>query len=725
MIDQHESTDELVAPERYELGERPLYQFDVSRREFTQFLGAGLLISWTGRASFAQQPRGRRRRGRRRDPVTIAQRLHVGADGTITVMTGKVEVGQGSRTQLTQAAAEELHVAIDTIRLVMADTTLVPNDGGTSGSQTTPRTCPAVRRAAATAREVLIELAAQRWDVNSAKLIARDGCVVDTSANRSLTYGELAAEKHAPDAFKRIVGNDMKVTPVKNWKVLGTPVARVGREDLVTGAHRFPSDIVRPGMLYGKVLRPASFGATLETIDLEPARAMSGVVVVRDGNFVGCAAPRSDQVASAVEAISRTAKWNRPAHPSSTELFKHLKTHASNERVRTETKGSIKAGLAKADSKLRAEYRLPYIAHVPMETRAAVAEWKEGNVTVWTGTQQPSRVRSEVARAFGIEERRVRVIVPDTGGGFGGKHTGEVALEAARLARAAKRPVKVNWTREEEFTWAYFRPAGVMEMEAGLDEAGRIVAWDFTNYNSGRSAIAPPYKIPNIRTRFIRTDSPLREGSYRALAATANAFARESFMDELAAVRKRDPLAYRLEHLDNERLRAVLTAAAEGFRWKTRRADASPRRGVGLACGIEKASYVAACAEVAVDRKNGRIEVRNVCQAFECGAIQNPANLRAQVEGCIIMGLGGALWEQIDFQNGKLQNPRLSQYRVPRFADLPEIETILLDRPDLPSLGGGETPIIAVAPAIANAVFHAAGIRLRSLPLEPALRQHG
>jgi isoquinoline 1-oxidoreductase len=328
------------------------------------------------------------------------------------------------------------------------------------------------------------------------------------------------------------------------------------------------------------------------------------------------------------------------------------------------------------------------------------------------------RVRSDVAEAMRVSQDKVRVIVPDTGGGFGGKHTGEVAVEAARLAKAAARPVRVNWTREEEFTWAYFRPAGVIEIEAGLDPEGRLTAWDFTNYNSGSSAIESPYEIANQRTRFVRSDSPLREGSYRALAATANNFARESFMDELAAAAGTDPLDFRLRHLANDRLRAVLQRAAQRFDWKNRVRSVTPKRSVGLACGTEKGSYVASCVEVEVDQDKRRIKVLEVCEAFECGPILNPSNLRAQVEGCIVMGLGGALREKIEFENGKVLNPLFSRYAVPRFEDTPKIHTELLKRPDLPSVGAGETPIIAIAPAIANAVCLATGTRIRSMPLE-------
>jgi isoquinoline 1-oxidoreductase len=307
--------------------------------------------------------------------------------------------------------------------------------------------------------------------------------------------------------------------------------------------------------------------------------------------------------------------------------------------------------------------------------------------------------------------------VPDTGSGYGGKHSGEAAVEAARLAKSAGKPVKLVWTREEEFTWAYFRPGGVIDVTGGVQKDGTLVAWDFHNYNSGGSSIRTPYVVPNQRTAFHQPRSPLRQGSYRALAATANTFARESHMDDLAHAVRMDPLEFRLKNLQEARIRAVLEAAARQFGWG--KSKPVPEHGFGLAAGTEKGSYVATCAEVALDRANGQVQIVRLVTAFECGTILNPEHLKNQIEGSVIMGLGGALFEAIQFADGKILNPRFSRYRVPRFSDVPVLETVLLDRKDLPSAGAGETPIIAVAPAIGNAIFQATGVRLRSLPMIP------
>jgi isoquinoline 1-oxidoreductase len=312
----------------------------------------------------------------------------------------------------------------------------------------------------------------------------------------------------------------------------------------------------------------------------------------------------------------------------------------------------------------------------------------------------------------------VRVIVPDAGSGYGGKHTGECAVEAARLARASGKPVKLVWTREEEFNWAYFRPAGVIDVNTGVKNDGTVTAWEFHNYNSGGSGIQVKYDFPNQDIQFHNSKSPLRQGSYRGLAATANHFAREVHMDELAQLVGMDPVAFRLKNIKDARLKAVLEAAANAFGWGTNSGRKNTEgRGRGIACGFEKGSYVATAAEVSVDAKTGSVKIERVVESFECGAIVNRLHLHNQVEGAVVQSIGGALFEKIDFKNGQILNGKFAKYRLPRFSDMPAIEIVLLDRKDLPSAGAGETPIVGLAPAVGNAIFDATGKRLRSLPL--------
>jgi CO/xanthine dehydrogenase Mo-binding subunit len=712
-VTKSRSNGELLEIERYELRAAPAYRFDANRREFVGVLGAGLVIAVGARAASAQRGDRRGRRWDYESPEKLSERFHIGEDGVVTVMTSKVDVGQGARTQITQAAAEELQLPIEQVRLIMGDTELCPDDGGTAGSRTTPATVPRVRRSAALARELLIAMAAEKLAVDREDLKFEQGEFIATGDKR-LTLADLAKDDSLGKKLEASPQDDVSVRRVEEWKVLGTSAPKVQSEAVVTGAAKYPSDVTLPDMVYGKVLRAPVLGATLESVDLSPAEKMDGVVAVRDGEFIGCTAKTSWQAAKAVEAVAETAKWKTTPQPASDELFEHLKKTASDQ-PRSDQWGDGAAAVEKAAKEFEANYTIAYIQHAPMEPRSAVAEWKDGKLTVWCGTQQPSRVHGELQSAFRLSGDKVRVIVPDTGGGFGGKHSGEAEIEAARLAKAAGRPVSLRWTREEEFTWAYSRPAGLVEVRAGLDDDGRLVAWDFANYNSGESALGTPYEVPHGRTRFFGSHSPLRQGSYRALASTANTFARESAMDELAALVEADPLEFRLQHLEDGRLKDVLKAAAEKFGWRERRQNRKENRGVGLACGTEKGSFVAACAEV--EMRDGEPKVLTVCQAFECGAIQNPLNLRQQVEGSIIMGLGGALTEQMRFKDGKLLTTSFSNYRVPRMSDVPELDIVLVNRPDLNSVGAGETPIIAIAPAIANAMVHARFERVRSMPL--------
>lgn len=700
---------ELLSVQCQEPIETVGYDFGLSRREFVHVLGAGLLISVGTGPSLAQW--GRRRGSQ--PPQLVSARIHIAKDGTLTVLSGKVEAGQGVRGELTQAAAEELRVPVSQIQMILADTGLVPDDGITAGSRSTPSTVPAVRQGAAAARELLVQLASQRWSVDPSTVEVRDGRITHAATGRSLGYADLAQSEDLPKAFDQTVPPGIAVTPVDQWKVLGNSVPRPNRRDIVSGAHKFPSDLAGDGTLYGKVLRPPSFGAKLVSIDLSPAKAMKDVVVVKDGDFVGVAAPTTFRARQALATLAEAAEWEPAGHPSSDDVFDYLRRHV---------KGGVPANpfageLAGAKKALRQTYHVAYAQHAPLETRAALARWDGKKLSVWTGTQNPFGCQRELADALRVPSDAVRVVVPDFGSGFGGKHSGEAAVEAARLARAAGRPVLLHWTREEEFTWAYFRPAAVIDIEASLDHQGALTSWHFININSGPSAMETPYRVGKSQSRHLPSDSPLRQGSYRALAATANNFARESFMDELAAAAGSYPLDFRLAHLDNARLRAVLEEAARRFNWRQQVAKRQPDVGVGLACGTEKGSYVAACAEVAVDRREGRITVRRVCQVFECGAVLNPDNMLAQVQGCIIMGMGPALREAVRFADGKVHTTAFSQYQVPRFTDVPELDIHLLNRRDLDSAGGGETPIIAIAPAIANAVFHATGRRIREMPI--------
>ncbi len=683
----------------------------LDRRDFLRLFGGGLFVGLASASAWAQE--AGRSFGEHALPNDVGAWLHIAVDGSVKVFTGKVEVGQNIRTSLAQLVAEELRVPFDSIEMVMGDTALTPFDMGTFGSRSTPTMGPQLRTMAVAARQMLLETAAARWDVDAARLTAADGRVTDPTTRRSLSYGELTRGEN----LVKIVSGEEALTPASAWQIAGTSIPKAQGRDFVTGKHVYPSDVVRPGMLFGAVLRPDGFNATSQSIDTTAAEKLPGVKVVRDGDFTGVVAADPLAAQRALSAIQ--AKWIVPAQPSNRELFEVLKAGPGNghEERPQHVAGSVAQAIDAAEIKVEEQYSVQYIAHSPLEPRAAVAEWDGDKLTVWTGTQRPFGVRDELAQVFKIPVENVRVIQPDMGSGYGGKHTGEAAVEAARLARAAGRPVKLEWTRCEEFTWAYFRPAGLIEIRAAARRDGMLLAWEYHNYNSGNAGIGTPYSVPNQIIQYHAANSPLRQGSYRSLAAAANHFARESAMDSVAHAVSMDPLEFRMKNLTDPRLIAVFKAAAEKFGWGS--AKSTPERGFGIAGGTEKGGYVATCVEVAIDPTIKKLRIRRVVQAWESGAIVNPDGLRNQVSGAIVQAIGGALFEQILFADGRILNAFFARYRLPRFSDTPQIEIVLLDRKDLPSAGAGETGIVGLAPAVGNAVFAATGTRLHTLPMAP------
>jgi len=618
---------------------------EYKRRDFLRLLGSGSLLSLPVPGMAA--------------PL----RIRLTADGVYEAFTGKMEMGQGSRTLLTQAIAEELKVPIDKVRLTMADTDLCPDDGGTWASLTTPETVPAVRKAAAA-----------------------------------------------------LAGHDL--TPPREWKILGASQPPLHGRDAVTGALRYASDLRIDGMLHGAVVRPDAYSAKLESYDDSAARNLDGVRIIRDGDFLGVVAPDPSTAVKAAALVR--AQWKEQPIPPLDSLAAHFRktavapVEANNVRYPPLIRhGDVESGLKSAARTLKSTYWLPPIAHAALEPRAAIAEWDDGALTVHCGKQAPFLVRAELARALGIAENKVRIIVSMPGGAFGGKQRGECELEAARLARAAGSPVRLAWTRDEEFWVAYSRPAALINIESGVDSNGRLVSWRFRNFNAGASGLRPPYDLPHMSNEFWRADSPLRQGSYRALAATANNFARESHIDEWAHTLGRDPLDFRLANIADPRLKEVLEKGAAWFNWGKRKPGAGV--GFGLACNLEKDARLALFVET--EGTGPALRLRRILAVGDFGAALNPDNLKNQMQGGIIQGMGGALWEQLAFDTRRQRTRRFSQYRLPRFLDIPEIRIELLDRREIPSAGAGESPITLPAPAIANALFSSSKVRKRSLPL--------
>jgi len=675
---------------------RPWDLCEPNERDWFDLLGDGLVVVWPPQASGWSTSGG--------------AWLHVAPSGTVTAFSGKVDVGQDNTTAFRMLVAEELVARLEDVQVMLGDTDLCPFDIGTFGSRSMPDAGQALRKAAAGARQALLVLAAEQWRVPATDVSVAEPGVLDGPDGETLSYGDAVRGLRRVEVLE----SEPSLLAPEHWRLVGRAYVP-SHVDSVTGTRAFVSDLRRPGMRFGAVLRPPVPGATLRHVDTE--NLPEGVMLIQDGDFVGVVAGNVIAARHAVAGLR--ADWNEPpAGP--VDLAAHLRANPvvgeGWDAGFDDSVGDPEAVLAGAIEKIEATYTTAYIAHVPLETRAALAEWTGDRLTVWVGTQVPFGVRARLAGTLGIDSSLVRVIVPPTGGGFGGKHAGEVAAEAARLARAVGGPVMVHWSRAEEFRWGYVRPMAVMDVQAALGGNGDIVAWDLLDINAGSAGIGFPYVTANRRLRYQAADSPLAQGSYRALAATANHFARESHIDELAHAAGVDPVEFRVRHLDDERLAAVVKAAAD--RLGTHPDAGVARYGFGIAAGLEKGGRVATSAEVRVD-SNGAVEVTRLVTVYECGAIVNPDTVRNQVEGAAIMALGGALFEQLALDHGHIADPALAAYRIPRFSDAPAVEVVLIDRPDLPSAGAGETPLIAVAPAIANAIFDATGRRLRSLPLVP------
>ncbi len=646
--------------------------------------------------------------------------LTLSVDGTVTVFAGKVEYGQGIRWGLAVAAAEELGIRPSDVDVVLGDTARTPWDIGTFGSQSTRHTGVQVRKAAATARQALVELAAVRLDLPTDQLGCRDGRVVSLAdPGRSVGFAELVAGQ----AIVREIADGTALNSPDSFTVMGTDVRRVDGLERVTGRAVYAQDVVRPGMLFARVLRPPAYGAHLEQLDDSVAARMPGVsAVIHDDDLVAVLAANDQQADAAHDLL--LAEWSeRGGQLSQWDLPSEL---AANPRdpVTTQELGDVETALARAPHRLEATYYIPYIPAAPMEPRAAVAEWDGSRLTVWAGTQRPFGIRGELALFFGIDEADVRVIAPEIGGGFGSKSIYRPALEAARLAKLAGRPVRVAYSRVEEMTWATFRPAALITIRSGFDGNGRITAWDSHAIHTtadrpmiGQRGSESPYAAEAIRSIVSAGPAPLRPGSYRSLGCAVNHFARESHIDEIAATIGMDPVEFRLRNLPESRYRRVLEAAADEFGWKTASAPAGV--GAGVAVGLDVGSYAAECVAIAVEGKE--IRVNRVSAAIDCGLVFNPEGVRSQVEGAIIMGLGGALFEAAEFEDGRLLNGSFARYRVPRITQTPGISVSICGAEENPSTGAGEPGIVPIAPAIANAVFDLQSRRIRELPLQRQL----
>ncbi|HUK17912.1 MAG TPA: molybdopterin cofactor-binding domain-containing protein [Bryobacteraceae bacterium] len=682
------------------------------RREFFSLAGAGLYVFLHAEA---QEPA--RLPGRQSGPTDLNAYLKIGADGRVTCLAGKVELGQGAMTELAQVLAEELDVPFDAVDVVTGDTGLCPYDMGTFGSMCTPLLVPVVRRAAAEARAVLVLMASERLKVPATELGTGAGAIRELAhpSNRA-TYSQLVEGKRIERHLENI--------PLKasDLRVIGTSPRRKDGPDKVTGRAQYAGDGLLPGLLHAAVLRPPAHGAKLKTADTSAAEKITGLRVVKEGGMIAVLHERPDIAREAVAQIEAEFE-NPPAGANDKTIFDHIRKIATQPRPVGQS-GDLAEGERLAGSAIEHTYLNSYVAHSPMETHSATAQFENGKVTVWASTQAPFMVKNAVSAAMGLPSENVRVVARYVGGGFGGKTAADQAVEAARLSKITGRPVQVVYSRAEEFFFDNFRPAAVMKIRAGA-AGGKIVLWDSEVLGAGEREANPFYDIPHRRITSVGGWQggnppgmhPFAVGPWRAPSVNSTTFARESHIDVLAAKAGIDPLEFRLNNLTHPRIRRVLETAARQFGWKSGQAPSG--RGFGMACGIYSNACNATMVEVAVSRDTGAVQVKRVVMALDVGMVVNPNGMRQQAEGSVIMGLGYSLSEEVRFRNGEVLDHNFDTYRLPRFSWLPEIDIAFVNDPQAQSLGGGEPPIISMGGALANAIFDAVGARVLQLPMTP------
>ena len=692
-------------------------ELTMTRREVLKVLGGGIVIFLTVGPTLGQE--GAANLPLHELPKDFNAFLRVGEDGQVTCFVGKIEMGQGVHTSLGQMLADELDVSLGSVKMVMGDTDICPWDQGTWGSLSTRAFSPYLRAAGAEARTVLLELAAEHLDRPVKKLVVDNGVVYDRGNRRHhVSYAELTKGKR----IARHLSGEAPLKSPDEMKVMGQPVLRRDAVEKVTGAAKYTADIRPEGMLCAKVVRPPAHGATLVDVDVSGVAEIEGARVVREDDLIAVLHEHTDVAERALARVK--ARWDTPeATVNEDTIFDHLLSVAPEGHAVSQG-GDVAAAERRAPRLIEETYLDGYVAHAPIEPHAAVAQWEGGKVTVWASTQNPFGARDRVAGALDIPAGNVRVITPFVGGGFGGKTRNLQVVEAARLAKLAGCPVQVSFTRAEEFFYDSFRPAAVVKIRSGLTDAGRIAFWDYHVYFAGARGSGHFYDVADHSVLAHPRGwgggpgtHPFATGAWRAPGNNTNTFARESHIETLAEAAGADPVAFRLAHLKDEKMRGVLEAATDTFGWTS--AKPGSGRGCGVALGIDAGTWVAMIAEVTVNARTGAVQVERVVCAQNMGMVVNPQGARIQMEGCITMGLGYALSEELHFRGGQILDTNFDSYELPRFSQLPKIETVFVeDRNDAPQ-GGGEPAIVTVGGAVANAICAASGARVRRMPMTP------
>jgi len=687
----------------------------IKRRSFIQLLGGGILIFFRPWSTLellsapAEQARSL--------PKDYNAFLHIAEDGTVTCYTGKIEMGQGIITSLAQEMAEELNVPLEKVRMVMGDTDLCPYDQGTWGSMSTRIFGPRMRAAAAEARGVLVGMASAQMGVPASQLEVRDGIIVDTkNPVNKVTYGQLAKGKK----IEKFLDDKPSPEDFSKFTYVGKSLKRSDAYLKVTGKAKYCGDLKLPGMVHARILRPPSHGAKLISADVSGAEKLEGVSVVRDGDFIAVISENHDKADEAIVKIK--ADYSFDEMKVSDKTLPEFMLKADSRVNVARTTGDIDAGRQLCDKVFESEYHDPYLAHAAIETHTALAQLENGKMIVYAATQSPFGLQDGIVRELGFTRENVRVITPFVGGGFGGKGAFQQGIEAARLAKLTGKPVMLAWTRDEEFFYDTFHPAGVVKINSGIDKSGKIQMWDYHVYFSGTRGSDTIYDVPNAKTTsYNEKDTspvhPFGTGAWRAPNNNTNTFARESQIDIMASAAGIDPLEFRLKNLKDEKMIACLKAVAEKFGYVAGKSPSG--RGIGVACGSDAGTWVAHMAEVQVDKATGKVKVLRIACAQDMGLCVNPEGALMQMEGCMMMGLGYTFTEEIHFEGGNIFNRGFDSYDIPKFSWLPKLDCVILDRKDKPPQGGGEPAIIGIGAVVSNAIYDATGARLYTMPFTP------
>jgi isoquinoline 1-oxidoreductase len=688
----------------------------MKRRSFVKLLGGGIFIffqPWNV-IDMLPVPQQQQRRTLTKDYNAF---LHIAEDGTVTCYTGKIEMGQGIITGLAMMMADELNVPFEKVKMVMGDTELCPYDAGTWGSQSTQTFGPAMRAAAAEAKSVLLDMASAQLGVPASQLEVKNGTVIDSSNDRSVSYAQLAKGKK----LEKYLEVKPAVEDYSKFTIVGTSHKRVDAIEKVTGKAKYTGDLKIPGMVFARILRPPSHGARMTSVDVSGAEKIEGVKVVRDGDFIAVICGNKDRVDEAIVKIK--AEYDFKELPVNDKTVFDWMVNAQSRVSVAREGGDLDTGKKLSDKIFESEFHDPYVAHAAIETHTALAHLVDGTMNVWASTQSPFGLQDAIVNEIKMTRETVRVRTPFLGGGFGGKAAYQQGVEAARLAKLTGKPVMLVWTREEEFFYDTFHTANVIKVKSGIDKSGLITFWDYHVWFAGTRGSDIIYDVPNFKTTSYSENRsafqvhPFGTGPWRAPNNNSNTFARETQIDIMASAAGIDPLEFRLKNLKDEKMIACLKSVADKFGYIP--AKTPGKRGIGIACGHDAGTWVAQIAEVKVDTATGKVQVVRVACSQDMGLCVNPEGALIQMEGCISMALGYTFSEEVHFEGGNILDRGFDTYQIPKISWLPQIDCVILDRKDKPPKGGGEPAIIAVGAAVANAIHDATGARLYRTPMTP------